>query len=144
MPTSRRASPIHVVAGLLIDGKRVCITRRRPDVNQGGKWEFPGGKLELGEAPLAGLQRELREELGIEVLDASRYMRLEHSYDDIDVLLDIWRVASHRGSLRPREGQEMRWAEIEDLDPREFPEADRPVLRRLQLPRLYVISDVRR
>ena len=57
-----------VVAGMLIDdGGRVLITRRRDDQPLGGMWEFPGGKLEPGEAPTDGLARELREELGVDV-----------------------------------------------------------------------------
>ncbi|MFL6622463.1 MAG: Nudix family hydrolase [Sulfurifustis sp.] len=135
---------IHVVAGLLIENGRVCITRRHADAHQGGKWEFPGGKLEPGEARLAGLRRELHEELGIEVRQAEPFMQLHHGYRDLDVLLDVWRVLRYDGAAHGREGQEMRWEALERLDPREFPDADRPVLRRLQLPPLYIISDARR
>ncbi|HEY6237476.1 MAG TPA: Nudix family hydrolase [Candidatus Elarobacter sp.] len=141
-PTHTRA--IHVVAGLLIEGSRVCVTRRRSDVHQGGKWEFPGGKVEPEEAPLAGLQRELREELGVDVMEAQPFMQLRHAYRDLDVLLDIWRIVRYRGKPHGREAQEMRWEEIARLDAREFPDADRPALRRLQLPSLYAVSDVGR
>lgn len=135
---------IHVVAGVLIDNGRVCITRRRADAHQGGKWEFPGGKLDSGEARLAGLKRELHEELGIDVQAAAPFMTLQHAYRDLDVLLDVWRVTRHDGAPHGREGQELRWQAIEQLDPSEFPDADRPVLRRLQLPPLYAISDAGR
>jgi 8-oxo-dGTP diphosphatase len=135
---------VHVVAALLIDGDRICITRRRYDAHQGGKWEFPGGKLEAEEPPFAGLQRELREELAIDTLEAHPFMQVRHSYATLDVLLDVWRIARYRGIVEPREGQEMRWLEVAHLDPRDFPDADRPVLRRLQLPFLYLISDVTR
>lgn len=135
---------IHVVAGLLIEDNRVCITRRRADVHQAGKWEFPGGKLEPHEAPLSGLKRELHEELGIDIAHASPFVQVHHAYADLNVLLDVWRVTGYAGTPHGRESQEMRWADIQDLDPREFPAADRSILRRLQLPRLYVLSDVRR
>lgn len=138
----RRA--IHVVAGLIVENRRVCLTRRRADSHQGGKWEFPGGKLEPGEARFAGLVRELQEELGIEVRNAAPFMQLRHAYADLDVLLDVWRVVRYDGDAHGREGQEMRWETFDRLDPREFPDADRPILRRLQLPSLYAISDVRR
>jgi len=144
MPEQAPRRAVHVVAGLLTDGGRICVTRRRAGVHQGGKWEFPGGKLEAAEEPLTGLRRELHEELGIDVRAARPFIKLRHAYADIDVLLDVWEIVSYRGAPRGREAQELRWAEIEHLDPREFPEADRPVLRRLQLPPLYVISDVRR
>jgi 8-oxo-dGTP diphosphatase len=138
------AGAIHVVAGLLMAGGRVCVTRRRSDVHQGGKWEFPGGKLEPQETPLAGLRRELCEELGIDVLEAQPFMQLRHAYRDLDVLLDIWRIVLYHGEPHGREAQEMRWEEVTRLDPREFPDADRPALRRLQLPSLYAVSDVGR
>lgn len=135
---------IHVVAAILIQAGRICITRRREDVHQAGKWEFPGGKLEPQEDSLSGLKRELNEELGIEVLEASPFVRLSHRYAELDVLLDVWRVHSYRGSPHGRESQELRWANVQELQPEHFPAADRPVLRRLQLPALYLISDVRR
>lgn len=139
---ARRA--VHVVAGVLTDGERLCITRRRAHAHQGGKWEFPGGKLEPGEAPLAGLKRELREELGIEVRRAHPFVKLRHAYPDLDVVFDVWRVSAYAGTPQGREAQELRWAPIASIEPAEFPEADRPVLRRLQLPPLYVVSDARR
>lgn len=135
---------VHVVAGLLIDGDRVCVTRRRAGVHQGGKWEFPGGKLEADEDPLSGLRRELHEELGIELEQAYPFVTLRHRYPELEVRLDVWRVVRYRGTPHGRERQEVRWMAPERLDPRDFPEADRPVLRRLQLPPLYLLSDVRR
>lgn len=138
--TPRR--PIHVMAGLLIENGRVCITRRRDDAHQGGKWEFPGGKLEVGEDRLAGLKRELHEELGIGVSEAAPFAQVHHVYPEADVLLDVWRVGRYGGTAHGRETQELRWAEIAALEPAEFPEADRPVLRRLQLPPLYLLSNV--
>lgn len=135
---------IHVVAGLLTKDNEVCITRRRADTHQGGKWEFPGGKREAHETPLSALKRELQEELGIEIHHASPFVQVRHIYPELDVLLDVWQVAGYTGTPHGRESQEMRWADIRRLDPRDFPAADRPVLRRLQLPRLYVLSDARR
>ncbi|HEX7045629.1 MAG TPA: Nudix family hydrolase [Burkholderiales bacterium] len=140
----RAHTPIHVAAGVLIEQGRVCVTRRRPDAPQGGKWEFPGGKLEPGETPLAGLRRELHEELGIEVEQARPLVKLVHRYPDVEVLLDVWTVTRYRGTPHGREAQPLDWVALEALDPRDFPEADRPVLRRLQLPPLYAVSDAAR
>lgn len=137
-------SIVHVVAGLLTQDGRLCITRRHRNSHQGGKWEFPGGKLESGEDRLTGLKRELHEELFIEVQAAEPFMQVRHAYPEFEVLLDVWRVTHYTGTPHGREGQDMRWAEIAQLNSSEFPEADRPILRRLQLPPLYVISDVHR
>jgi len=135
---------IHVVAGVLIDAGRVCVARRRDGSHQGGKWEFPGGKLELNEGPLAGLKRELHEELGIEVQQASPFVSVRYDYGDKEILLDVWHVTQYRGTPHGREAQPLRWVLLPDLNPDEFPDADRPVLRRLQLPILYLLSDVGR
>jgi 8-oxo-dGTP diphosphatase len=131
---------IHVVAAVLLRGEQLCVSRRRADAPHGGKWELPGGKLEPGETPRAGLARELREELGIEVRAARPFVTLRHAYPDGDVLLDVWRVTDYAGEPHGRESQALRWVPLPQLDPAEFPEADRPVLRRLQLPPLYLIT----
>jgi 8-oxo-dGTP diphosphatase len=135
---------IHVVAGLVIEDDRVCVTRRADDTHQGGKWEFPGGKLEPQEDPLAGLKRELLEELGITVQQAEAFMDVRHDYGDLRVRLDVWRIIRYGGTPHGREAQPLRWVRIAELDPHDFPDADQPVLRRLQLPALYLLSDVGR
>lgn len=143
-PNTAADAPLHVAVGILSDGNKVFVTRRFPDSHQGGKWEFPGGKVEPGENALSALQRELREELGIEVLAADPSMQVRHAYHDRHVLLDVWRITDYRGAPHGREGQEARWAALPDLMRLEFPAADRPILRRLWLPPLYLITDSRR
>ncbi|HEY3547978.1 MAG TPA: (deoxy)nucleoside triphosphate pyrophosphohydrolase [Propionicimonas sp.] len=58
---------MEVVAAVFTDGERVLACRRREHLDAGGRWEFPGGKLEAGEAPDAALVREIEEELGVEI-----------------------------------------------------------------------------
>ena len=70
MPNTALEDYMHVVAGVIRDpanNDRVLISRRHDASHQGGKWEFPGGKVEPDEDPVAALRRELHEELGIEV-----------------------------------------------------------------------------
>ena len=65
MPAPMPATVMHVMAGVLLDGAgRVLLAQRPADKHLAGFWEFPGGKLEAGETPLAALARELLEELG--------------------------------------------------------------------------------
>lgn len=135
---------IQVAVGILTQGDKVFIARRSPSSHQGDKWEFPGGKLEPGEDTFAALQRELHEELGIDVQAAQPFMQLRHSYPDREVLLDVWRITRYRGTPHGREGQEACWVRFRDLPQIEFPEADRPIWRRLWLPPLYLITDSRR
>lgn len=132
---------IHVVAAALIDGDgRVLLARRHDDAHQGGLWEFPGGKLEPGEAVEVGLARELDEELGV-ALGASRpLIRVTHHYPDRSVLLDVHRVDAWRGEPHGREGQPIEWVAIGDLRDYPMPPADVPIVTALQLPDSYLIT----
>ena len=132
-------SPIHVVAAVIYDNNnphRILISKRPEHVHQGGLWEFPGGKVDLGETAYQALVRELLEELDIEVTEARPLMQVSHSYADKQVFLDIWSVLSFTGRARGVEGQECRWLSLrelllEDTD-YQFPEANRPVLEKLR------------
>ena len=144
MPSTGADRRLDVAVGILVDRDKVFITRRSPNSHQGGKWEFPGGKIEPGENALSALKRELKEELDIDVQGALPLLQIRHSYRDRDVLLDVWRITDYRGTPHGHEGQEARWISCADLPQLEFPEADWPILRRLWLPALYLISDSRR
>jgi len=144
MPSTAASSPVHVAVGLLLDRDQVFITRRAANAHQGGKWEFPGGKLDDNEPVETALKRELHEELGIEVRAAQPWMQVRHRYPDREVLLDVWRITAWDGTPHGREGQEARWASVRELPKLDFPEADLPILRRLWLPPLYLISDAAR
>lgn len=127
---------IHVVAGALFDEQgRVLIAQRPPGKHMAGGWEFPGGKLERDEQALAGLQRELREELGIEVLEATPLIAYEHGYADRRVLLDLWLVSRFTGQPRSVEGQPLQWLSIDELDTVGLLEADRPMIPALRAAR---------
>lgn len=132
---------VHVVAGALGDSQgRVLVARRHAHLHQGGLWEFPGGKLEPGEAPRQGLAREFWEELGIHVLDSEPLIRLTHDYGDRHILLDVWRVTRYQGEPQGREGQPLRWLYPEAMRPAEFPAADRPIITALRLPDRMLIT----
>jgi 8-oxo-dGTP diphosphatase len=132
---------IHVAAGALRDAQgRVLVTQRPDDVHQGGLWEFPGGKLEPGEAVRAALSRELREELGIEVLAARPLIRVHHDYGDRHVLLDVFLVSEYAGIPRGLEEQPLDWVAPDAMDARHFPAADRPIIDALRLPTRYLIT----
>jgi 8-oxo-dGTP diphosphatase len=124
---------IHVIAGALFDPTgRVLIAQRPPGKHMAGGWEFPGGKLEPGEAPLDGLKRELREELGVEVHDANPLIAYEHAYADRSVLLDLWLVSRFVGQPASLDGQALQWVELDQLDKVGLLEADRPMIAALR------------
>jgi 8-oxo-dGTP diphosphatase len=132
----RRRAPVvpapdetHVAAGVISseDG-RVLIARRPRGRKLAGRWEFPGGKVGPGETALEALVRELREEIGIDVLEAEPLIRYRHAYRDGTVLLDVWRVARFAGEPRALEGQPLRWELPERLLETGLLEADRPIV----------------
>ena len=128
-------SVLQVVAGVLAEpAGRVLIAQRPAGRHLAGGWEFPGGKLHAGEARAAGLARELREELGIEVRYARPLIRLRHRYPDREVLLDTWLVQSFTGEPRSLDGQALRWCWRRDLPAARLLPADRPVITALRLP----------
>jgi 8-oxo-dGTP diphosphatase len=132
---------LHVAVGVIEDAVgRVLVALRPASAHQGGLWEFPGGKCEPGESVQASLTRELQEELGITPLHTMPLCRIRHDYGDRQVLLDVWRVTRFRGTPTGLEGQPLRWVEPDELEPADFPQANRAIIRRLRLPPLLPIT----
>lgn len=124
---------IHVVAGALFDtAGRVLIAQRPPGKHMAGGWEFPGGKLLAGEEVFAGLRRELKEELDVDVLTAEKVAECVHDYDDRRVLLDLWQVREYRGAPQPLDHQALRWVGVEELDRAGLLPADEPLVLALK------------
>lgn len=124
---------IHVVAGALFDESgRVLIAQRPPGKHMAGGWEFPGGKVEPGEQPFVGLQRELREELGVETHAAEPLIAYEHEYPHRRVLLDLWLVSHFTGVPASLEGQPLQWVTLEELETVGLLEADWPMIGALR------------
>ena len=123
----------HVVAGILMNAQGQILVALRPNhVPQGGLWEFPGGKLEPDETSLQALQRELREEIGIEVKSADIFSTVEHVYHDKQVILEAFRIHAFTGEPTGKEGQEIEWIFPSELSQRNFPAANREIIARLE------------
>ena len=121
-----------VVAAALYDSDgRVLIAERPAGKHMAGRWEFPGGKVNVGEVEAQALARELREELGIEVTSSRPYMRLTHSYDDRDVELSMWIVERYSGVPQGLDGQRLKWVQPARLLDEDILEADRPFVQAL-------------
>jgi mutator protein MutT len=133
---------IHVVAATVIDASgRVLIAQRPAGKHMAGGWEFPGGKLESGEERVAGLARELREELGITIDTPRPLIRVRHAYPSREVLLDIWVVKRYSGEPRGLDGQALRWCTQDELATADLLPADKPIVTALRLPeRLTQVS----
>ncbi|MBP0951970.1 Nudix family hydrolase [Pseudomonas sp. 20GA0080] len=132
---------IHVAAAVIrgADG-RILIARRADSQHQGGLWEFPGGKVEAGEAVETALGRELQEELGIVVTVARPLIKIQHDYPDKHVLLDVWEVSAFTGEPHGAEGQPLVWVSSRELANYDFPAANRPIVAAARLPGEYLIT----
>jgi 8-oxo-dGTP diphosphatase len=132
---------IHVAAAVILDrDRRILLARRPDDKHQGGLWEFPGGKVEAGEAVRDALDRELHEELGIHVRSARPLIQIPHHYADKSVLLDVFVVDQFDGEAHGREGQPVRWVSPDELPGYRFPAANQPILAAARLPARMLIT----
>lgn len=132
---------IPVVAGVIYNSLGEVLIARRPDhLDQGGLWEFPGGKIQPGETVEHALQRELWEELGLVVQQARPLIRIIHPYPHQTVLLDVWRVEQWQQQPYGREGQIVQWSQPHRLAEKKFPEANQAIITAVQLPTRYLIT----
>jgi 8-oxo-dGTP diphosphatase len=109
-----------------------------------GYWEFPGGKIEPGEDARAALVRELREELGIDVREATPWITRVYAYTHATVRLHFFRVTSWDGEPHPLEDQSIAWQRVGAPDVAPMLPANSPVLAALALPPVMVVSDATR
>ena len=128
-----QAPHLHVAVGLIRRDAHFLLGSRHPERTGGGVWEFPGGKLEPGEAAATALHRELAEELGIAVVQSRAYAPFDHAQRDYAVRLYPFLVAEFTGEPHGREGQALRWAEQAELwaEAAAMPGANGPLLRHL-------------
>ena len=127
-----RPALLVVAAALYHRDGRILIAQRPAGKHMAGRWEFPGGKVAPGESEADALVRELREELGVEVTGCRPFMRLKHSYDDRDVELSLWIVASFQGEPQSLDGQGLKWVRPERLVAEDILEADLPFVEALR------------
>jgi len=110
----------------------LLITRRSIKTDHGGFWEFPGGKVEKEESPLAALYREVREEVGLTVQNADFFDEIHYDYGYKKVHLLFYYVTQFTGQAACREQQQgMCWVSSKELKNYRFPEANLPILNKL-------------
>ena len=123
---------IDVAAAVIVNAKNeTLLSLRLPDAHQGGKWEFPGGKFEVGETPEQALVRELKEELGVDILQTEPFIELQYTYPEKTVNLHVLKVTDFKGTPEGLEGQTVKWVDCNKLREREFPDANYPILEKL-------------
>ncbi|MGZ5927480.1 MAG: (deoxy)nucleoside triphosphate pyrophosphohydrolase [Rhizomicrobium sp.] len=135
MTSDNGNSVILVVAAALIDPDgRVLIAKRPPGKAMAGLWEFPGGKVEIGETPEQALIRELREELGISVKEPclAPFTFASHSYTKFHLLMPLYLCRRWDGTPQPLHHAALKWVRPRDMKDFPMPAADLPLLPMLR------------
>lgn len=125
---------IVVAAAVVFRDRRVLLTQRKQGSHLAGAWEFPGGKVEPDEDPRDTVARELREELGVDVLVGDILDVTFHRYPEKSVLLLFYEATLTESSPEPRplDVADIRWAAREDLRDEAFPPADVAILTKVR------------
>lgn len=118
---------VAVTAGIILRNDKVLVVQRKPASSRGLLWEFPGGKVEQGEDPRQCLERELREELGIQVEAGERFQIVYHQYPDMKILLLSYLCRFVHGEPQTLDCHRIRWVTIRDLRDLPMTEADIPL-----------------
>jgi 8-oxo-dGTP diphosphatase len=112
------------------DGK-VLVARRKPGMVAGGLWEFPGGKLEEGEAAEKGLEREIEEEMGVRARVGELLCSVPFEGEIMSFELVVFRTELLGDDFRLTDHDEIRWLEPAEMDESLFSKPDRPIVRML-------------
>jgi A/G-specific adenine glycosylase len=132
-PESEPVPHYDIAVGLVFDDEGRLLIQRRPDEGLlGGLWEFPGGKQEEGESMEEACRREVREELGIEMVDVEPFYTLSHAYSHFKITLHAFRGRLADGPPRAREDQPWQWVPADALDDYAFPRANRRLIEELE------------
>ena len=123
---------ITVVAAIIRRSNNILITRRFDDVHLPGYWEFPGGKVEPDESLPAALEREILEELGVNIRVEDEYFTVEHDYPSRTIRLHFFNCSIIQNEPQPIEVAELRWVDPAELCDFQFPPADEELLKRLR------------
>ncbi|MCB0389641.1 MAG: (deoxy)nucleoside triphosphate pyrophosphohydrolase [Bdellovibrionales bacterium] len=137
MTKKKRPVWVPVVTGLIIKNSKVLIGCRPQDKNLSGKWEFPGGKIELSESPEQALKRELLEELGIDAEIGPLKLVGTHAYGDTGILILFYEIKYWKGEPKTLYHTELKWVEFNELKLHPLPEANEKMLSRI----LAVLND---
>jgi mutator protein MutT len=125
----------HKIIGVAViwnDAGQILIDRRKPGGKIGGLWEFPGGKVELGESIETCVAREVQEELGIQIRVGDSLMTIDHDYTEFTLTLHVHHCRHIGGEPQTIECDEIRWVRPDELGQFAFPPANDVIIQALQ------------
>ena len=123
---------IEVAAAMIRAEGKVLVCRRPLGKAQGGKWEFPGGKIEPGETGEAALRRECREELGVALEVGAALADVTQEYPEKSIHLTLYEAWIAEGEPQKLEHSEMRWVQPEQFGEFDWCPADARLIRQLK------------
>ena len=134
MTESRKPLPHKQIGVAVITDEQgnVLIDRRKQEGLLGGLWEFPGGKIEPGEAVEDCVRREIKEELDIEIEVGDRLITIEHAYTHFKVTLNVFNCTHISGEPKPLECDEIKWVTLDEIDEYPFPKANSQIIAALR------------
>jgi 8-oxo-dGTP diphosphatase len=130
-PEKQQLPAIEVTAGVIKRGQEILIAQRGEGQHLEGFWEFPGGKQENGETLEDCLQREILEELSINISVGSHIMTTPHQYDKKSINLHAFHGYYLDGELTLKDHSDIKWVSIGELVDFEFAPADKPIIKHL-------------
>ncbi len=135
LPMTPPSRPIpHKIIGVAViwnQTQQVLIDRRLATGLLGGLWEFPGGKVEPDETIPACIQREIQEEIGIEIAVGAEFIRVDHAYSHFKVTLVVHHCQYLAGEPQPLACEEVRWVSLSELNEYPFPKANEKIIAAL-------------
>jgi 8-oxo-dGTP diphosphatase len=130
-PIKRRDTWVPVVAGLIRRQGKVLVGQRPEGSSLAGTWEFPGGKIELGESPESALARELKEELGIDAEIGPLKFAASHTYGKTGILFLFFEVKFWKGQIKTQQHLDLKWVTPKELAQLNLPEANSKFLQQI-------------
>ena len=122
---------IPVSAAILKKDNMILVGQRPENQTLAGLWEFPGGKIELGESPEVALARELNEELGIVAEVGDLKIACTHSYSDVGIIILFYEVLFWKGEPKTKHHINLKWINPSELPSMKIPDANRKNLDRI-------------
>ncbi|MEW9121061.1 MAG: (deoxy)nucleoside triphosphate pyrophosphohydrolase [Thermotaleaceae bacterium] len=123
--------PLIVTAAIIRRNGKILIAQRYPSEDHGLEWEFPGGKLEIGETPEACLKREIKEELNLDISVEDIFKVVYHTYPQKTILLLCYLCTFAEGEAKPLECNAFQWIYLEEVYDYNFAGADLPIVEKI-------------
>ena len=117
---------------MALRGDKLLVARRQAGLHLAGTWEFPGGKIAVGESPADAARRELAEETGLVARGVEPLAIVVHDYTEAKLRFHVFLAREPAGEVRIDVPREFAWVGLEEIEDGSMPEANRQMLRALR------------